>query len=98
MPNYQRGEKKPNSKSLNGVSIAGYLGDVRGGVKRQLHHSISQCQRGEKVSGLTRQEQAQERSVQKEQDCYSYIVFKLCLKILFKRNLNVFFFYKEIIL
>lgn len=28
--------------------------DVRGGVKRQLHRSISQSGTGEKVSGLTR--------------------------------------------
>lgn len=36
------------------VSTAGYLGDVRGGVKRQLHCLISQSQTGEKVSRLTR--------------------------------------------
>lgn len=69
MPNYQR---------LNGVGIAGYLGDVTGGVKRELQRSISQSQTGEKVSGLTRQDKSKKAQFRKSR-IVTVILFLSCI-------------------
>lgn len=71
MPNYQR---------LNGVGIAGYLGDVTGGVKRELQRSISQSQTGEKVSGLTRQDKSKSKKAQfRKSRIVTVILFLSCI-------------------